>query len=121
MNGLRHPSPGAAVMVASIKNRIEEMSLPRFGTIELSEIPTDAVVGRSEGRNYRIVSGQSHLQAALRLTGRALVTDAVTHEQLGVASENGKYCTLGHDRGPMCPPGALVSRWHAGRSQSPGR
>jgi hypothetical protein len=69
--------PGAAVMVACIKNRIEEMSLPGFGAIELSEIPTDAVVRRSEGRNYRIVSGQSHLQAALRLTGRALVTDAV--------------------------------------------
>ncbi|WP_459572982.1 hypothetical protein, partial [Cupriavidus sp. 8B] len=64
--------PGAAVMVACIKNRIAEMSLPGFGTIELSEIPTDAVVRRSEGRNYRIVSGQSHLQAALRLTGRAL-------------------------------------------------
>ncbi|CAG2160795.1 hypothetical protein [Cupriavidus numazuensis] len=89
--------PGAAVMVACIKNRIEEMSLPGFGTIELNEIPTDAMVRQSQGRNYQVVSGQAHLQAALRLTGRALVTDAVTHEQLHVHDIDGKLFAISSD------------------------
>ncbi|WP_454742758.1 hypothetical protein [Cupriavidus necator] len=71
--------------------------IPAASTIELSEIPTDAVVRQSEGRNYRIVSGQSHLQAALRLTGRALVTDAVTHEQLHVHDIDGKLFAISSD------------------------
>lgn len=88
---------GAAVMVACIKNRIEEMSLPGFGVVELGEIPTEAMVRRSEGNHYRIVSGRTRLQAALRLTGRALVTDAVTHEPLHVHDIDGKLFAIPSD------------------------
>ncbi|MGT2508881.1 hypothetical protein [Cupriavidus basilensis] len=105
--------PGAAVMVACIKNRIEEMSLPGFGAIELSEIPTDAVVRRSEGRNYRIVAGQSQLQAALRLTGRALVTDAVTHEQLHVHDIDGKLFAIPSDAQAVLDSETLKAIEHA--------
>ena len=105
--------PGAAEMVACIKNRIEEMSLPGFGAIELSEIPTDALVRRSEGRNYRIVSGRSQLQAALRLTGRALVMDAVTHEQLHVHDIDGKLFAIPSDAQAVLDSETLKAIEHA--------
>ncbi|KWR85758.1 hypothetical protein [Cupriavidus sp. IDO] len=63
--------------------------------------------------NYWIVSGQSHLQAALRLTGRALVTYAVTHEQLHVHDFDGKLFAIPSDAQAVLDSETLEAIEHA--------
>lgn len=72
-----------------------------------------------EGTASRVLSsGHAALSQRAGCREERLVYAGLRKE--GVTSENGKYCTLRHGRGPLLSPGALASRWQAGRNQSRG-